>query len=369
MRPATRILTAVTMLSLLASPSRAVEPGKSSATSGSSARGKTPAARWEVAGDPVNDGPGAIPKGLKQSFPLGYASPPPIIPGPPGSGIVILREGKHRTKEYAVLDLRTGAVSKPIPNPDLADPVVSPDGKHLAARPNRFTGTHVWSAETGKDVLTVRAPDELNFTHIPITSEGQFYSLWDVTTGRRLRRSERLTATFVESNPHAASANGKLFATFSGSRIFVFDGRTLELLGVITTRENFALKGGIAFSPDGTELAVVAGGGLFDLRLLRFDLATGNQTLDGPKVRFDDWSKLDPVAGTEYLSGSRLLRFRDLILDAATGKPVTTLKPPPGKRLSGAVAGAADQVLIIYEEMFRTGKVEAVDVTPAPAPK
>jgi WD40 repeat protein len=206
--------------------------------------------------------------------------------------------------------------------------VYSPDGRFIATR-SQGRAIHLWQASTGKELFRFKASYQPGFpaTTVAFSADSKMLAaicnyrigLWDTTTGKELRRLPCGAAGGVAFSP-----NGKTVAA-------IYITREIEITEVATGKEvarfkSFTAPRGepldLAFSPDGTKLAVIERDGLY----LR-DAATGRvlQTLrrhraDFGVVAFSSDGTLASASGNE-----RVIRLWDF----TTGKMKRVLSGHP----------------------------------------
>jgi len=208
----------------------------------------------------------------------------------------------------------------------------SPDGKLLAApRPDGGT-LSLWDADTGKEVrrltdtgATVSAVAFTPDGKLLLSTDGeQDIRVWDVTTGRLLRRFGDGKAR----PPLAVSSDGKLLASGGGAQgqgIIFWDLASGERLRGIVAHEGKVT--GLAFAPDGKRL--ISGGS--DQKAHLWDVGTG-QRLDvfgHPETRCEsgvkvDWSRDGKTLALAGWDGLPRLH------DAASGKELRTFATDRG---------------------------------------
>src|SRR5262249_23183115 len=146
----------------------------------------------------------------------------------------------------------------------------SPDGRYFLAAGDLFTpSVSVWETATGKLVATVRGhawpvflPDS---EHLLTPTPEQQLVLWDVTTGKEVRRFPK----------HPAS-DGWLSISADGSRVLSHDNTTVRLWNMTTGKPLTDLKPGhpdgflARMSPDGRIVSV----GLKDGTVRLWDVKT-----------------------------------------------------------------------------------------------
>jgi RNA polymerase sigma factor (sigma-70 family) len=270
----------------------------------------------------------------------------------PDGRLAVAASGNHWLGSTRAFDLTTGRALYPLgkPWPFVEAVALSPDGKTLAAKQD--TALHLYDAVTGRELRTITPPAAnprtltswLTFTldgkALAVTSEGKSIHLLDAENGTLLR-------SFAHQNVVYAAAfapDGKLLA--AGGYDSDQGGYFARLWEVATGKELRRFSGArgglrcLAFSPDG---ATLAGGG-DDGRLRLWDVVTGRER----RVFDPDGRRLRSV--TFAPDGKTLAAAGDTIrlYDRATGHERLRIDRrasglhfgPEGRVLTGAVAGA-----------------------------
>jgi WD40 repeat protein/tRNA A-37 threonylcarbamoyl transferase component Bud32 len=246
--------------------------------------------------------------------------------------------------------------------------VFSPDGKLLAsagggweeARKARVGEVKVWDAKTGKETLTFSGHNA-DVTSVAFSPDGK----WLASASSREERRETIT-TIKLWDPHT----GKEWKTFRATSLsdcplvcFSPDGTHLavsamgvKLWDIATDKETLSLPGGfcLAFSPDSTRIATVAGDGLGV-----FDARTGKKVwtsrFAATCAAFSPDGKQLAAALLEGDLFHKLKPGRVLILDAANGNFIREFRGhtewvtsvayrPDGRRLASASADGTVKV-------------------------
>ena len=180
----------------------------------------------------------------------------------------------------------------------------SPDGKRLATA--SYTDTTIWDANTGQELRTLHKKVSgvtsfcRDLTGMVIECEDESVKVWDLTNDREVvmvgARSERAMRTI------AFSPEGKLLAIGHGNgTVNVFDTTTgRELLALPGYNSNSGAVTGVAFSPDGTALAVSRTGKLLirqanDGREL---LTLSGHSIESGMAFSHDWKKVATFGGS-----------------------------------------------------------------------
>lgn len=251
---------------------------------------------------------------------------------------------------------------------------VSPDGRLLAVKDDGFLTVH--DAATGNELRKLdyrkaeggsrSVTDWMTFTpdgrHVAVNLMGSAVQLVDVATCRVVRTFERDAA----ATACVFSPDGKTMATAGYEK--VGDSYVARLWDVETGKELRILPAGafpngngreraLAFSPDGKRLA---NGGWGDARLRVWDLATGKEPVEFPKLA-------DDVASIAFAPDGKTVAAaaeRVTLYDPATGKERLRIEKrarhlsfsSDGAVLIGAVSGA----------IYRWDTATGLQLTPTP---
>jgi WD40 repeat protein len=250
-----------------------------------------------------------------------------------------------------VVQLQTAGAQKPLPpggNPRLASVTFSADGKFVSAGTqffNRQQGeVHVWEVPSGKALRRVETLQN-NTVRSALSADGKLlatwgqYSspgagnnpepgktiqLWEVATGKELRRVRIDQPGYVMVSAAVLSPDGKyLAATASG-------GATLYLWDAMTGKELRRLAGRrgmgnyLVFSPDGKAIAAASQQAAVQM----WEVASGKRlgTCEGPQCA---------CLGVAFVSGGRVLAW------GLDGQSVALWEVPSGKSLAPEVAHQA----------------------------
>ncbi len=222
--------------------------------------------------------------------------------------------------------------------------VFSPDGKMLASAAGAET-LYLWSAETGRKLREVKAPEGCYVQQAVFSPDGRSvlldvgngaFSLCEVATGKERRfygKKPKLDGDGLPVDPIGEAAEPLAFSA-DGRRLA--QGRsdnTIELWDLGTGKSLGRLKGhsawlaDLAFSPDGKRLA----SGSADTTILVWDVAgltaapAGELTARDAEARWADLSADDAAKAFEALCvlsaapGQAVLLFKEKVRPAAGG--------------------------------------------------
>jgi hypothetical protein len=272
---------------------------------------------------------------------------------------------------YQVYDLRTmKPVGRPIavasPFSPFTVPALAPDGGHLAARVKRGTGSaiEVWSVANGKSGYQLDAEPEgdIKAKYCDLLGRGRLWVAkhpgehpkYTVRTTFEVHdiEAKRLVASFT--NPLVP--DGRWFTFSAGGRYQWMEqtgGWFLFLVWDLTTgrmvgerefqgqKETWGIASGLAFSPDGKEMAMLwqpkDRGDTFG-RLLCWETASGKKLCD--HALGNDWPKMAYLGGggrrcLQWWPGQGWLLFGHLLVDHDSGRVVHRIGKPPA--FSGAI--------------------------------
>ncbi len=295
----------------------------------------------------------AIPIGSQARKVIYPLLPSPITPPPPNPP-----KGKKEDPVMRVYDLRTGSpTGKPFKT-DIAlgeHAALAPDGAYLAARLPGKQNPHtidVIDTASGQSIRHIEAghekewslpiafvgPDRLlTQTHesqVPDWTEKTEYKLWNVRTGEMLSEFAFdlvWSATSVGLSPGGKYIVFRITKGGIGQRMVITEIATGKVVGDITCvgkDEPFAGSGGVVFSPDGKELAMLwqyLGGKKKDKfgKVLVFDAATGKK-LASHDIQEMTGVDLNTHGGAECIQwipdGSGWLLYGMVLIDRQTGK-------------------------------------------------
>jgi hypothetical protein len=281
-----------------------------------------------------------------------------------------------KTKDtYQVYDLIS---MKPVGKPVVIDnrfspfahPALSPDGKHLAARVKQGNTSVVeaWSVETGKSVLQLdpEKDDEVKPKYVDLPGKGRLwvarhksefpkytvrttFEVRDVETGKEVARYSNPLVPLGKWHTFSGGGRYQWMEQTGGWFLFlVWDTKTGKMVGEREFQPQKAAwgqAGGLAFSPDGTEMAMLWRlGNRKDNewgRLLVFETKSGKKLFDH-KLDYGLVQNVDSLwsdGGTrclQYWPPKRgWLLFGHLLVDRESGKVVYRLGKAPG--FSGAI--------------------------------
>jgi RNA polymerase sigma factor (sigma-70 family) len=229
-----------------------------------------------------------------------------------------------KDKDVRLFDTKTGKEIRRFEGYAKAASTVafSPDGKTLAATDYFSSTLRFWETATGKPLPRMgQFGHAINLTYSP---DGKFlagagYDLWDVETGKEIRRRERLE---YPDGAVVFSPDGKTLACPIHHAICLWDVPTGKLFP--PSRECRWEVGSIAFAPDGKTLAT-AGGNSGGLHF--WEPATGKE-LRSKRIPDNVYAVAYSPDGRTLAMGVMNKPWNVGLLDAATGKVIRKLKGP-----------------------------------------
>jgi len=327
-------------------------------------------AHWEVEPDPGEKLQG--PFDTKSSIPIhprGYH----VFPTTPSR--FVMANPRSSTDVYQVYDLVTmKEVGKPLTIAKRFNgqpPMLSPDGKHVCMRMPlevidkndrkvRSSTVKVWSVETGEVVFETKPEKDNKLkpkfydllgggrlwlaktpSDVPLLTARTAYVIIDVESGKEI------TSFDYELVPQGGFHNfspGRRYQvmehTEHGYRFVAWDLSTGKMTGHREfhehKKENYGMPGGIAFSPDGEEMALIwhvnrkkeneAG------RLFVFETKTGKKLYDHKLTNDMNPLSAERSRAIQFWPGKRgWLLYGTLLLDRESGKVVHSLNKMPNQ--------------------------------------
>jgi hypothetical protein len=288
-----------------------------------------------------------------------------IFPSTPSRYVVVTAPKSNDT--YQVYDLVTmKEVGKPVVINNrfnaFTQPVLAPDGRHLAARVKQGNSStiEVWSVETGQSVLKLdpEKDDEIKPKYVDLLGKDRLwvarhksetpnygvkttFEVRDIKTGMEVCKYTNPLVPHSKWNTFSGSGRYQFMEQTEGGYMFlVWETQTGKLAGereFQTKQDGWGQAAGLAFSPDGTEMAMLWRLGKKPLwgRLRVFETKSGKKLYDH-ELGYDELSSIDSLwfdGGTrclQYWPGNHgWLLFGHLLLDRETGKVVYKLGKPP----------------------------------------
>jgi hypothetical protein len=293
-----------------------------------------------------------------------------VLPDRPSPFVAICDANAFGPKQWSLLNLNTGAITPAFAaKMNLDDPSLSPDAQYLATKARGEKGQpsacEIYAVKGGKQLYRLTSGDD-HWPPVPIgfTLPDQLVSFtnvkfkpalqaWDLKTGNKLW--ETPLDKGIEPRTAAVSPGGKFVAFIAERKLTILDaatGQPLDSVDLPQGEERNPKPRGLAFSPDGLELAAYCEAGHAKSRLLIWDLATGvvmtDQTAEAPKD--DRWARGDNRK-FEYFADPRLLRFSNWVIDRESGKAIYAIPPSKqGRPDDLMMALGNDRVLLVSEK-------------------
>jgi serine/threonine protein kinase/WD40 repeat protein len=200
--------------------------------------------------------------------------------------------------EARFLDLSSGKLSEVrFPHNQVDIVAITPDGKWLATSAWGTLEAKLWNAKTGECVLDLfGARARVSFTpdgQELVVSTSSAYSFYDVATRKQTRRFQRQAS--MHQGWIAFSDHGRLMAMELAPGVIHLcetkSGRTIANL----QDPNWAINHSFYFTPDGTQLLVVA---TFERAIHRWDLRAMREQLKAMDLDWD-WPEFPPASREE----------------------------------------------------------------------
>jgi hypothetical protein len=323
-------------------------------------------AGWDVKPDPATK-PASL--SLKPGMALPLPNPQglwPLYPTTP-SAFVAVGQNNVETDVREVWDLqtfqRTGTIKGKIGSTNMSPMRLSPDGKFLAvtatdADPDR--AVEVWSFADGKLVKRIEPkPRPKKILGFDFAGEGRLVVVIEAEVAKILQIHDFTTGTMVathglpakfQENSLAFSPGRKYAAYMTDTELRVIELESGKLVGNQPAK---GLCNGMAFSPDGTELAGLffsAPGG----RLMVWDLAKGEVVVEhglpsGPTFKTPGWGDAGARSIDWLPDGSAWLLAGHALVNRKDGRWVWSIFAPAYKDANGKMMSNA----LIYSQAVR----------------
>jgi hypothetical protein len=331
-------------------PPRGNRPGQPGQPGGGNPPRPGPArAVWKVVVDPAPGGqPLAEIPNLALPVKVGNDVLFPTSPSP----FVAIGQNSGTRDSRVLYDLRTGQPAGTLRGKlgGFFKSAISPDGEYLAAIPSgSLQAVDIWSFRTGKKVGHINTGIKGFVDLMDFAGPGQIVTIgtgnqlkktvrvWDIRTGQVVREIQRTKPVY--GREYAFSPGRRYLALFTDKAIHAFDLKNggeneLDVLGATSGSCE-----GIAFSPDGTLLALCLKSGSKG-RILAVDVTAGKVVADHkyPQSlkRMVRSASRHKGPALEWLpDNSGWLVHGDTVLDRATGKPRFSVAEAGIKRQTG----------------------------------
>jgi DNA-binding beta-propeller fold protein YncE len=340
---------------------------------GSSEEQFKPRVAWKVQPDPLSEPlEFTVPmKPMTVATETSRHSTHVVFPRRP-SYFVALGLDDYKNKQVRVLDLRTGKAVAKFPG-DLDREVwhsaLSADGRYVATIIDRPQKILVAESKTGKVVRGIDLEDRSRLLDMAFAGDGQLVTIvqedyskarseiWNVVEGQPIAdfplelktEKERYSSKRYIEHSLAISPGGRYFAAMISNVVCVYEVDSGKLAGETQLpSEGYSSQGGLAFSPDGNELAAFTESGgkvIHTIDVKSGDIASSTSVAtgefdgllshgrDGPPIQYL------PELGAYLINGT-------LVVEATTGEAVYGIKAfgggatrvLPGNRLVGMYA-------------------------------
>jgi len=332
-------------------------------------RPAAPVDGWKSAVDPA-DLKGKPRLDLKLTTPIknGVKS---LVPSRPSPFIAIIDENVFGPSSWSLLNLNTGGVTPAFAAKlKLEGPMLSPDGQYLAGRMRAEGGQpsalEIWSMKQGKQLHRLLSGDT-NWPPVPLgfAAGDQIVSVthvqfkpklqaWDLKTGNRVWEVD--LPKMIETKNSALSPGGKFIAIVHENKLGLIEtakGETVAKLDLPEAAEKAPFGSqpkGVAFSPDGLELAAYCDHG-GSARLLIWDLASGQVIADHLAEAAKDDRRNRAETKFEYFGDLHFLRYSENVIDRDSAKVVYAIpQSKKGRQDDLIMAIGDDRVLTISEK-------------------
>ncbi len=323
---------------------------------------------WKSAADPL-EAKGKALAALKISAPIkhGVRSVASLRVSP---FVAICDDDVFGASNWKLLNLNTGGVTPGFTTKlRLEEVTLSPDGQYLAGKAGAVgvqpAALVVFSIKQGKEISRMPSGDK-NYAPRPVgfvagdqilsATDLQFkprLQAWDLKIGAKNWEVE--LPKMIEAKTIALSPGGKYFAMITEKELLMIEtakGETVNKTDLPEAPEKATFGShpmGLAFSPDGLELA-----GYFEHggkgRLVIWDLATGTVLSDhlGEIAKDDRWTKAETKL--EYFGDLHFLRFANHVLDRDTATVVYTIPQSRKGRSDDLIKAVGESSVLAISE-------------------
>ena len=323
---------------------------------------------WKAAPDP-SDFKGKLRADIRLTIPV-KRSIVAADSARPGPIIAVCDADPFGPRQWGSINLQTGAYAPAFADKaEFESPQISPDGTLLAGKVKpehlKTPGLEIWNVKTGKPLHRIPGADTFSVPLpvgfaggdllVTLTTKGFKGTLaaYNTKTGNPAWSVELPAA--VEHKNAAISPGGKYVAAVSDKGLWLYDTATGQALSDHPLPEPAELSPfgskplGLAFSPDGQELAAVFEHGHAKSRLIVWDMVTGRPMVDriAEALKDDRWT-YRTERKLEYFPSGQLLRYSNQVLDKDTAKVIHALPSDRGVQLLKVLTD--DKVLVLTDK-------------------